>query len=645
MANACVGIDLGTSNSSIYVATENSPGRFVEITQLAGAGSLVEKKSLPSACYLPHEGEFTAESLKLPWNHELSSDVSAVSAVPVDVAVNENADKDSEPSVVVGQFARERGAQLPDRLVTSAKSWLCHHHVDRREKILPWQSDVEHKISPFEASKKYLEHIVQAFKLDSQRHQNEMQLDQQNVVLTVPASFDDVARALTHEAAQAAGLAGVTLLEEPLAAFYAWIADCEDWRDQIGDGDLVLICDVGGGTADFSLVAITDDGGKLSLDRISVGDHILLGGDNMDLALAYMLRGQLEATHKKIDEWQFLSLINSVRIAKERLFNDTEIDEVPISIASRGSSLFAKIITAKLTREVLLQIALEGFLPLTDSSELPKQQQAMGLKEVGLEYAADPALSRHLAQFLHKSLKNVKSDPKLSQQLAHNFDLESLKFLKPTAILFNGGVFNARALQERTLELLNRWTDTQLKVLKGNHLDLAVARGAAYYSQLLQDGEGLRIKAGTARSYYLGLETTMLAVPGYTPPVKGLCIVPQGMEEGSQLDLQEREFGLVTGEPVEFRFFGSSARAGDAMGDVITEVNSELEELSTIQVKLSSLENQSDFQAEADSESDKSEIVPVSIRSVITELGTLELYMKHTSSEQKWKLEFNVRGQ
>jgi len=607
-----VGIDLGTSNSALALAPAEPEGRqeVLPIPQLFSFQAVGELDMLPSVLYLPMENEVSSATASLPW------------------------DADAVRSGLVGQFAREQGSLMPDRMVASAKSWLCHPHVNPEEPVLPWNSELEsaHKVSPFQASVRYLSHLRQAFERTLERRGEPGGPEACEIVVTVPASFDDVARALTHRAAQAAGWGEVTLLEEQQAAFYHWIAQSEGkWREQVRPGDLVLICDVGGGTADFSLVAVSEQAGALQLERVSVGDHILLGGDNMDLALAYALREEME---QKIDNWQFLSLIHSCRVGKEVLFADPGLARYPISVPSRSASLFAGTVSTSLRRETLDAVVLNGFFPRTGIGEHPARRRHLGLKEFGLDYAADPALSKHLAFFLARSFKNTQASDSLSRLVATQVrEVEGVDFICPSAILFNGGVFKAAPLRGRILELLTAWNGEAAVVeLPESDFDLAVAKGAAVYARTRLMGEGIRIKAGTARSYYIGMESSMPAVPGVMPPLKAICVVPQGMEEGSEENLPGQDFGLITGELVEFRFFSSTVRAGDQVGDM-ADADEDLEETSSLQVTLPPLEGQ------------EATMVPVTLHSVVTELGTLELWMRHEPSGQQWKLEFNVRAE
>ncbi len=603
-----LGIDLGTSNSvAALIGAGGGEVGIVPVTQVLTADGVGERETLPSAIYLPQADEFAPEALRLPW-------------------------EDEGGEMIVGAFALEHGALVPDRLITSAKSWLCRNHVDRRARILPWKSELtEVKLSPVDASRRYLKHLRDNLLF---HRSEEAGPEAFKITLTVPASFDEVARALTREAAEAAGFRDVTLLEEPQAALYAWLAETGDrWREQIQPGDIVLVCDVGGGTADFSLIAVSEEDGNLRLDRVSVGDHILLGGDNMDLALAYTVRAGLEEEGKSIDERQFMALVQGCRQGKEKLFGDPDLSSFPISLPGRGSGLFAGTVATALLREQLTAVVLDGFLPVTPISDQPVRGRSAGLQEFGLDYAGDPVISKHLARFLTRSLQNVRSNERLVQLVGESSTGETT-FLRPTAILFNGGVFNAEPIRRRATELLSHWSGGEpIKELTGGHLDLSVAKGAAYYGTLSLSGEGIRIRAGTARSYYVGLESSMPAVPGYKPPVKGVCVVPQGMEEGTEAELGDREFGLVTGEAVTFRFFSSTVRAGDTIGSLVADAEKELEETSALQVTLEALED-----------GKQGEVVPVRLHSAVTELGTLELWMRHEASGKEWKLEFDVRG-
>ncbi len=605
-----LGIDLGTSNSAIAVADLASDRtETVEVTQFLGPNRIGESPVLASALYVPHPDEFPAGAFVLPWSNA------------------------GDDGAIVGRFARDHGALVPDRLVTSAKSWLSNPHIDPRQRVLPWRSEaVDGKLSAFDCSCRYLEHLRQGF-LHAERLQGrDWDLAEGEIVVTVPASFDEVARALTAEAADAAGLGKVTLLEEPQAAFYAWTAHAgKQWRGLVSPGDIVLVCDVGGGTADFSLIAVSEREGVLDLERISVGEHILLGGDNMDLALAYALRARLEGEGRTIDDWQFLALVHGAAAAKIALFEDETLKAVPVAVPSRGSGLFAGTVSTTLDRATVDAVVFDGFLPLTAIDDLPRRRGGAGLREFGLPYESDPVVSKHLARFLVRSLANVEASQALSAIAGDR--ARAGGFLAPTAVLFNGGVFKAPPIRRRVLDLLASWADGQpVRELEGFEPDLAVARGAAVYGRTRVTGKGMRIRAGAARSYYIGLETSMPAVPGLKPPVKALCVVPQGMEEGSELLIEGQEFGLVTGEPAEFRFFASEIRSGDRPGQIVADAERELEESAHLEVSLPPVDDMPPGQ-----------VVPVQINPVVTELGTLELWMKHARSERRWKVEFQVR--
>ena len=605
-----LGIDLGTTNSAMALTDlESDHTEVLEATQILGPNQIGEKPTLPSALYIPHPDEFPENSFQLPWKNEVA-----------DITIK-------------GHFAREHGVLIPDRLVTSAKSWLSNPHIDPRRPSLPWRSEIQdEKLSPFECSRRYLAHLKNAF-LDGGRVEGRnWDLSETEIVLTVPASFDAVAQNLTAEAAEAAGLGKVTLLEEPQAAFYAWIAQAgREWRSLIGPGDVVLVCDVGGGTADFSLIAVTDSRGTLELERISVGEHILLGGDNMDLALAYTLQAKLEAEGRSIDSWQFLALVHAASKAKIALFDDESLPEVPIAVPSRGSSLLARTVSTTLDRSTLEQVVLDGFFAKTTISDLPQEARRVGLQEFGLPFAADPVISKHLARFLCRSRANLSPSQSLSTAVGPQ--LGSTEFVMPTAVLFNGGVFKSAPVRDRVLELITSWNEGKpVRELRGIELDLAVAKGAAFYGRTRVTQKGIRIKAGAARSYYIGLESSMPAVPGFKPPIKALCVVPQGMQEGSELLIEGRDFGLVTGQPADFRFYSSAVRSGDQPGQILPDAARELDETSLLEINLPPLP---DFPA--------GQVVPVQINSVVTELGTLELWMKHRNSDRRWKVEFQVR--
>jgi hypothetical protein len=599
-----VGIDLGTTNSALAYVDTGAPEaearpRQLAIPQVVQPGVVEERPLLPSYLYLPGPKELPAGSLKLPW--------------------------DANRDYAVGEFARAQGGVVPTRVVSSAKSWLCHPGIDRRGAILPWKApDDARRISPLEASTMLLRHLCEAWNYQMARERPENRLEQQDVILTVPASFDAVARELTVEAARAAGLEHVTLLEEPQSAFYAWIdASGDRWRKQVEVGDAVLVCDVGGGTTDLTLIAVGEEKGNLVLTRVAVGDHILLGGDNMDLALAHAGARAFAARNIKLDGGQMMMLWHSSRLAKERLFNDPALPSAPVTVLGRGSKVIAGTIKGELTRGEVERVLVDGFFPECPPDAIPLRQKAAGLRELGLPYASDPAVTKHLAHFLGRHAEALGERPRGRSK-------KTVKGL--TAVLFNGGVCKAEPLRQRVVAQLNQWaqiTGGTVKQLPSADLDLAVARGAAYYG-MVRRGKGVRIRGGTARVYYVGVETSLPAVPGAPPPLKALCVVPFGMEEGTETDVPGQEFGLVVGVPAEFRFLGSSVRRGDTVGTLIDDWEGEIEELSPLTTTL-------------EAPNREGQTVPVHLHSKVTEVGTLELWCLSRDGKQRWKLEFNVR--
>ncbi len=596
-----IGIDLGTTNCALAFAEARveSPHRLppvlqFAVPQLVNPGEVREEALLPSALFLHGPTDLPAGSTALPW--------------------------DPEPAAVTGQLAQKRGVENTRRLVASAKSWLCHAGVNRTSPILPVAApDGVPKISPVEASRRYLEHLRNAWNWV----RPDAPFDAQNILVTVPASFDAVARELTLRAAEEAGYANVVLLEEPQAAFYAWIERHPDWRDRVRVGDLILVVDIGGGTTDFTLIAVTESAGELQLERVAVGEHILLGGDNMDLALARFIEQQFSAGGRKIDSFQLHALWQNCRLAKERLLEDgNTAEEHPVTILGKGSGLVGGTIKAALRRGDMERILLDGFFPQTSSNDMPQRRRA-GLQELGLPYAADTAITRHLARFLRQQASSAE----------HGSVRRGPSGLAcPTHVLFNGGVLRAGLVRERLLSTLNVWLDGEsmpaARPLEGDDLMHAVSRGAAYYG-LARLGHGVRIRGGVSRTYYVGIETAMPAVPGLPAPLKALTVAPFGMEEGTELRLTGREFGLVVGEPAEFRFLTSASRKDDPAGHLLDEVGDDVEELSPMEVTLPSA-------------GDAGEVVPVTLETVVTETGLLQLWCVARDG-RRWKLEFNVR--
>ena len=597
-----VGIDLGTTHCALAYA-ENGKITVLDVPQLVGNRLVEARPLLPSFLYLPHSSE---GAMALPW--------------------------DDQRRFAVGEFARERAAEAPGRVVSSAKSWLCHPRVDRRAALLPpggpaaagGSEDVD-KVSPVEASWRYLEHLSEAFDATIARSDEAARLASQSIVLTVPASFDAAARELTVEAAFAAGLEGVTLLEEPQAALYAWLhAQGEGWRKQLEPGDVILVIDVGGGTTDFSAIVATDDQGTLALERVAVGDHILLGGDNMDLALMHLLKARIESEGKAVDAAQAAALAFACRAAKERLLSDESIASVPIAVAGRGSRLLGSSLRADLLRADVEQSLLEGFFPVVAKDAAPTTRARSALTQLGLPYASDPAITRHLAHFLTRQAAALTEQAGQRRTMLH-----------PTCVLFNGGVMKSARLRGRLLEVLGDWMKQDgapaPRELPGADYDLAVARGAVAYA-LAKEGKLLRIRGGTARSYYVGIEEAAPAVPGVEPPLTALCVAPFGMEEGSSVELPG-DLGLVVGERVTFRFFGSSVRRDDRAGTSLERWKpDELEELAPIEVTVAAKPGEAE-----------GSVLPVRLRAEVTAIGTLKLEAR-ASGDEHFTVELNVRG-
>lgn len=596
-----VGIDLGTTHCALCTADANAPaGAPFGVPQLVARGTVEAPPLLPSFLYFAHESE---GSLALPW--------------------------DESRTFAAGEYARSRATEAPGRVISSAKSWLSQANVDRRAALLPLNAvDDIAKISPVEVSRRYLEHLAQAWQ-HSDQGKRLGALTHHEVVLTVPASFDAIARELTNEAAKQAGITQLTLLEEPQAALYAWISQAGDrWRTLLTPGDVILVVDIGGGTTDFSAIEVTEQDGNLNLVRVAVGDHILLGGDNMDLALAYTVRSKLGDAGKKLDAYQMASLTYACRSAKEKLLGNDPPESIPLSIASKSANLFAKAVRSELTSAEVQEVLLNGFFPVVGATERPVSRARSGLSKVGLDYASDAAVTKHLAAFLGRQAGATQGN--------------TGNLLRVNKVLFNGGVLKAPAIRSRIIETLNQWLTAEgaapAVILPGDDPDLAVARGAAYYGQVRR-GKGLRIRGGTARAYYVGVESPMPAVPGFEPPMEALCVAPFGMEEGTHHELSAEELLVRVGEPVKFRFFGSSTRRDDVMGIHLDNAEAsvedgELAELPPIELTLAAAERKA------------GDVVPVYLRSSITEVGTLLLEaipFQATKEDERWKVEFGVR--
>ena len=598
-ARYAIGIDLGTTHSALAkVSLDGEPHspEVQPITQLVARDRVDEPVLLPSFVYFPHPSE---GALALPW--------------------------EPDARFAVGAYARRRAAESPSRVISSSKSWLSHTSIDRRAPVLPVGApeDVA-QVSPVEAAFRILEHIGEAFRAGDP---DAASLGDQDVILTVPASFDAAAREHTVEAALAAGLDQLTLLEEPQAAFYAWLDRRGDaWRSELHVGDVVLVVDVGGGTTDFAAILLDEEDGRLEPRRIAVGQHILLGGDNMDLALAHLVRQKLESTGSNIDSWQLAALSHAARDAKESLLGDGSPEVASVVVPSRGSQLLGGSLRSELTRAETWQYVRDGFFPVVPWQQEPRQRPRGALTRRGLPYADDPAITAHLAAFLRRHQSALGERGATLRPL-----------LCPTHVLFNGGVFKSEPLRVRLLETLNAWLTEvgapPARALGNTDYDLAVARGAAYYG-LVRRGRGVRVRGGTAQAFYVGIESPAPAVPGIEPPTVALCVAPFGMEEGSRVVLPDNELAVVVGESVSFRFFGSSSRRDDVAGTQLESPERQLEELAPIAITLPTEGRQ------------PGELVAVTLEAGITELGTLELLarpLEPRAPDEHWKVELSVR--
>ncbi|QDU62232.1 Chaperone protein dnaK2 [Planctomycetes bacterium Pan216] len=591
-----IGIDLGTTNSVVsYLDTDTGDEQLAEIPildvhQLLGERQVGPRPRLPSFLYLPSEHEVPEGSLALPWDEEARS--------------------------AVGEMARQRAAMTPGRVVTSAKSWLCHAAVDRTANILPWGAPEEvARVSPVEASTRYLAHLRHAWNYLMGKA---APFEEQEVILTVPASFDEVARELTVEAARDAGIEHLLLIEEPQSVFYNWLFDHrDDWAESVEPGQLILVADVGGGTSDFSLIEVEAKGEEVGFRRIAVGEHLLLGGDNMDLALAASLEEQLVAGEKRLDAIQWATLQHACRAAKEDLLSPEGPKEVPVTVAGRGSSLIGGTLRASLSRTTTIDRILNGFFPLTGREEMPSRSARAGLQEFGLPYTSDPAISRHIAAFLRDASPTSDQGPR-----------------RPNFVLFNGGVFKPDVLRERFVDLVGSWfPDEPPPVILNRQetdLDRAVARGAAYYG-LVRRGRGVRIAGGTPRSFYVGLGGAGSAAEGDVADT--ICIAPQGLEEGDQVEIPDREFELLIRQPVSFPFYSSRTRPTDAVGTMVASNSPALTALPPIRAVLPS------------GKKSQAATVRVHLDAILTEVGTLEIWCVTTDGDRRWRLQFDVRQQ
>jgi molecular chaperone DnaK (HSP70) len=608
MKQYSVGIDLGTTNTVLAYAEAGSDDiRLFEIEQLVAPGEVKGGALLPSLRFHPAPGELPPGELQLPWSKGPAG---------------------GEP-VVIGQLARKLGAQVPGRLVASAKSWLSHGAVDRLEPILPWgaASDVP-KVSPVEASASYLAHVRAAWNHRFPRSP----LEQQDVVLTVPASFDEGARALTVRAAADAGLPRLRLLEEPQAAFYDWLFRHRRTLDaELAGTRLILVCDVGGGTTDLSLIKVDLHEGRPRLARIGVGKHLMLGGDNMDLVLAHLVEGRMKAADgngdARLSASRLSQIIERCRAAKEQLLAADAPDAAMVTLLGAGARLIGAARSVELTREEVERTIVDGFFPLVAPDEQPRQRRG-GIVEFGLPYASDPAITRHLAAFLNQHATAAR------EALAANAPAAPALAV-PDTLLLNGGVFRADALSDRLRATLAAWRGEPLRLLHNDNPDVAVARGAVAYA-LAREGKGPKIGGGSPRSYFLMLDDRAANDDDESAARRAVCILPRGAEPGREILLEDREFALRTGQPVRFHLISSiadsAARPPPAPGEIIDTADGEFVRLPPIATVL---------RADA---AGKQEI-PVRLATSLTEVGTLEMHCVGTAdANQRWLLEFQLRG-
>jgi molecular chaperone DnaK (HSP70) len=603
-----IGIDLGTSNSAVSYAELDevrAAGRPIihqlEITQLVAPGDLQRRRLLPSALYEPAAFEMEPAQTSIPWReaNDAAQDIS-------------------------GEGAKRLGAKTPVRLIESAKSWLCHGGVNRTAPILPWHApDDVPKKSPVDVSALFLEHMKSAWDHEFP----DAPMAKQRVIVTVPASFDEMARQLTLEAAKRAGLEDLTLIEEPLAAFYAFIARTGGTARTTGlsGGERVLIADVGGGTTDFTLIEVRpprEADQVLDFERTAVGDHLLLGGDNMDLALAHAVEPDL-TKGKKLDAEGWAHLKLECRLAKETLFTHLDRDELPIVVAGRGSKLIGGTLRTKLARQRLFDTIVDGYFPLLPAGEAArpqKQKRAAGFSEYGLPYASDPAVTRHLAAFL---MRHAKDDE---------------PFAKIDAILFNGGALKPTVIRDRVSEALGRW----MRETKGSEIadprplvyddadeifEVAVARGAAYFG-LVREGLGVRVGGGSPREYFLELGGEEIE----QGTVRVVCVAPRGMQDGQQIEVPNREFTLITNRPVQFPLYATTSPRTDPVGSVVDLAVDEIDRLPPLQTVVKFGKQKAGTP------------VPVRLQVRRTELGTLELSCLSRMSGARFKLEFDLRA-
>ena len=599
-----IGIDLGTTNSAVaFVDTSESTNeatssgiRVFEVAQLTGPGEVRAVPLLPSFLYFPTEDEISSGTVSLPWGEH--------------------------PSSIVGMMARDQGALVPGRQVSSAKSWLCQSAIDRRASILPREAEPpEPMVSPVEASARYLMHLRSAWnhgRTAEDANDPQQLFENQEIVLTVPASFDEEARELTVEAAREAGLENLTLLEEPLAAFYAWVAEHHNvLAEHLREGELVLICDIGGGTSDFSLVRAHVQGRNVEFERTAIGEHLLLGGENLDLALARRAE-QKFSTRLGLRQRHALRIMCSA--AKERLLSEENTDRLPINILGGGRLVVGQMLSSDLCRDEVAELITSGFLPLTRPDEMPLRPRAGGLREIGLPYATDPAITKHLAAFLKQAARTMGA-----RENSRSYIENRAQMARPDAVLFNGGFCIPAMVRERIIEAIANWLGDggawRPKTLSKEVMSSAVAIGAAYYGRVRR-GAGLRVKAGSARTYYIGMRSEH--------GIKAVCVLPSGTNEGTTLPLPDREFSVLTNRPVSFHLYSSAIRH-DAHGGI---ADLDLEEVHHHAPLVTLLRYGKKLQQME---------LAVRLSVSFTEVGTLELWCESVRSPHRWRLQFELR--
>jgi len=591
-----VGIDLGTTNNALAFIDLDKPHLAIQlfaIPQLSTLGKVDTLPTLPSFCYLSTQNEWPRGTLKLPWK--------------------------DETSLFVGQFAKIQGARVPTKLVQSAKSWLSNIAANRRDKILPLEAaDIQNRLSPVEASAQYLMHLRDAWNHSKAKGDTSCELEEQEIILTVPASFDEIARTLTIEAAHLAGLRHVTLLEEPQAAFYSWISQHEtSWKNEFKSGDRILICDVGGGTTDFSLIEMQEKEGELTFQRMAVGDHLLLGGDNMDAALAHYIEQKLLKEYPALDSNQWLQLTAEAREAKEHLLKQTAKEKNAahsIVIQGQGSSIIKGSMSVTVNTQEVEDLILNGFFGQFSLQEAVKLNKSRGIRSMGLPYEDEPSITKHLAYFLNQA----------NCTLSENAGIDYL--------LFNGGTMKPTIFQEALLANLNGWFPQRTaSLLPSFSLDLAVARGAVYYGKVRR-GLGVAIKGGLPRTYYLEIEVQQ----DFGEKIhQALTLLPRGTEEG-YIYQSKQSFLLRANTPVVFHLLTSNVRLHDKEGDIVTVDENEFHKLPPIETVLRYGKKQLNEESNP--------AIPVALSITLTPIGTIEIWLNSQNTDHRWNLEFQLRS-